>query len=87
MKTTAEFYIAKETNEYIYIIDTGIDAKSVTNDANSVVAFLTENHRLEQRRLFYRDSMGQIDEIVHENGQFIRFVPGHKGITDELELL
>ena len=77
----SKFYIAQETDEYIYIIDLGIDTKSVTNDVENVLSFLSEYNNLGNRRLIYWDSDSRIDEIIHENGVFKRFSPGHKGIT------
>jgi len=78
----SQFVIENETSDYMYIIDTGIDARSVTNDAGNVLSHLSTNFNLGNRRLIYRDSTGQIDEIVHDNGIFIRFKPGHIGIND-----
>ena len=50
---------------------------SVTNDAENVVARLAADGRLPKgRRLFYYDSDGQLDELVHDNGKFTRFAPG-----------
>jgi hypothetical protein len=36
---------------------------------------------LKNRRIFYMDSMGQIDEITHDaNSHFTGYKPGHKGV-------
>jgi hypothetical protein len=78
----SKFVIEKETDAYMYIIDTGVNEKSVTNDVVNVLAYLTENYNLENRRLIYRDSMGQIDEIKHYYGKFLSFFPGHSDIKD-----
>ena len=78
----SKFAIQQETPEYVYIIDTGIIHKSVTNDADAVLAHLSENNNLGNRRLIYRDGHGRIDEIVHENGTFKGFALGHVGIND-----
>ncbi len=52
---------------------------SVTNDADAVVAELAESGLLPSgRRLFYFDSEGQKDELIHEGGRFIRFAPGDR---------
>ena len=77
---SSKFFILHETSEYIYIVDTGVNEKSITNDAEAVVSFLAVNHHLDNRRLIYRDSSGQRDEILHENGKFLKFAPGYKGI-------
>lgn len=49
---------------------------TITNDAENVVAELLRSGALEPgRRLIYRDSSGQIDELVIEDGQFVSFAP------------
>lgn len=51
--------------------------RSVTNDAERVVRELWEQGRLfNERRLFYYDSEGSLDELVHDEGTFVRFAPG-----------
>ena len=64
----------------MYIIDTSVNEKSVTNDVENVVQYLSENNSLKNRRLFYKDSAGVIDEILHNNEKFTDFAPGYKGI-------
>ncbi len=50
---------------------------SVTNAAEEVVEELFAAGKLpEGRRLFYFDSEGEQDELVHEGGVFKRFAPG-----------
>ena len=50
---------------------------TVTNDAEGVVARLHSEGRLPAgRRLFYIDSDGQKDELLHEKGVFKGFAPG-----------
>jgi len=78
----AKFIIEKDTDKYMYIIDTGVHERSVTNDAEAVLEYLSENFSLGNRRLIYRDSMGQDDEIVHYYGKFAGYAPGHAGIYD-----
>ena len=51
--------------------------KTVTNDAENVVAELHARGVLGNRRLFYYDSDGRRDELVHDgNGIFLNFAPG-----------
>lgn len=50
---------------------------SVTNDAEWVVQKM-KTLGLASRRLFYYDSVGQLDELVHADGRFVRFAPGHQ---------
>ena len=79
--THAEFTIEKETPDYVFIIDTGhTHTRTVTNDAEFVVKTLATDHALGDRRLFYRDSENQIDELLHSGAKFLDFRPGHAGI-------
>jgi hypothetical protein len=64
----------------MYIIDIGTHEKSVTNDVENVLKHLSQYLNLGTRRLIYRDSQGNNDEILHENAIFKGFKPGHKGI-------
>ena len=75
MKT--KFVIEQETPEFVYILDTTQSEKSVTNDAKAVVEYLYEHHNLGNRRLFYRDTIGNNDEMLHENGTFKGFAVGN----------
>jgi hypothetical protein len=77
----AEFTIEKETPEYIFIIDTGhTRTKTVTNDAENVIACLAKENALGNRRVFYKDSSGDIDELLHNAGEFTGYKHGHTGI-------
>lgn len=50
---------------------------TVTNDVEWVVQDLIAKGLLgPHRRLFYIDSEGETDEIVHKNGAFVRFQIG-----------
>lgn len=60
------------TKESIEITD--LDGRvSVTNDAENVVAELVRLYG--NRRVFYIDSMGNRDELVHNNGVFTGYAP------------
>lgn len=74
----ARWTVEQDTDTRLVIRDIGHNqgCPTVTNDADAVVAAL---HRdgLGTRRLFYYDSMGQLDELVHDGeGRFLRFAPG-----------
>jgi hypothetical protein len=75
----AEYAVLKETAEYIYIKDIG-DGRTITNDAEFVLEELRAEHALGDRRVFYTDTEGQTDELVHEGGRFLSFKFGHEGV-------
>lgn len=51
---------------------------TVTNNAENVVAELHASGKLAGRRLFYYDSDGNRDRLLHNNGVFAGFWPGNK---------
>lgn len=54
-----------------------VDGITITNDVEAVVESLTREGLLPaDRRLFYYDSEGQLDEITHKGGVFVGFAPG-----------
>jgi hypothetical protein len=80
----AAFRIEEEKPGYIFIRDIGHNwgCKTVTNDVSWV---LQELHSLPDtdicnKRIFYMDSEGEIDEILHAGTAFISFRHGHEGI-------
>jgi len=80
----AVFSIANDTDSFVYIIDRGNEknAKTVTNDVEWVLSELCESCRnFDRKRLFYMDSLGSVDEIVHSGKTFIGFKPGHEGVS------
>jgi hypothetical protein len=81
MDIHAVFEVIKETPDFLFIKDVGHkDHITVTNDAAFVLQKLAEEYTLDHRRLFYMDSLGQIDEIKHNGVHFTGFKPGHKGV-------
>lgn len=79
---TAEFSIEAETPEYVFITDTGhAHTRTVTNDAEAVIETLAKDHALGDRRVFYRDSSGEIDELTHNGARFLDFAPSHAGVS------
>ena len=81
----ANFTIEHETPDYIFIFDSGPwdQHRTITNDAEYVVETLAKDHALGNRRLIYKDSEGQIDELLHTAGRFTDFKAGHEGINLE----
>jgi len=80
----AVFRIENETDTHVYISDRGNhhNCKTVTNDAAWVITELdTLIENFENKRVFYMDSEGRIDEIIHSGKTFISFKAGYEGIT------
>ena len=75
---TARFVIIPSESDRwkLTIQDVGhMRGKSITNDVEAVVESLTREGLLpDDRRLFYYDSDGQLDEIAHKDGYFVDFV-------------
>ncbi len=63
-------------DDTLVIADRNDGHMSVTNDAAAVVQYLHTVGKLGTRRLFYYDTEGRRDEIVHADGEFIDFQPG-----------
>lgn len=57
----------------VWIIDED-GPKSITNDAERVVADVNSNYR--KYRIVYRDTEGRWDELLHNDGTFTDFRPG-----------
>ena len=80
----AVFSIMEETDCFLYIIDCGnhSECKTVTNDVGFVLSELSNSiDKFDNKRLFYKDSYGNIDEIIHSGKTFIGFKSGHSGVT------
>jgi len=74
MRIKCDFSIFKIDNDkkMIFIKDMDLGRMSVTNDAENVVKYLNEKYP--NFRIIYQDSDGlDWDELVHENGKFIKF--------------
>jgi hypothetical protein len=80
----AEIGLVKhERGKYIFIRDTGHGAvRSVTNDAEYVVEQLCLEFEIgDETRIFYEDSSGQIDELLHSGRTFRGCKAGHEGVA------
>ena len=68
--------------KYIFIEDIGHSmGRSVTSNVEYVIEQLyIEQNITHGTRVFYKDSDGSIDEIIHAAGRFKTFKPGHDGI-------
>jgi hypothetical protein len=54
----------------VFIVDNDVGV-SVTNAAEAVVAAIAAEYP--ERRIFYKDTMGEWGELVHNRGAFLRF--------------
>ena len=65
MNRHADFDVVKIEHDRVFIVDLDVGGPSVTNDAEYVRDVIA--HMYPDRRLIYRDSMGQWDEIISIN--------------------
>jgi len=73
----AQFVIKQSQPEFLYIHDISKTENDVTLEAQDVLWHLYRHNKLENRRLFYKDTLDNIREIQHENGIFKDFAEGH----------
>ena len=78
----AEYEIVEYVHgEYIFIRDVGKECRSVTNDAEWVVEQLIKDYGIPAGvRIFYDDSDGRTDELLHDGSKFTGFKAGHEGV-------
>jgi hypothetical protein len=77
----SEFELLKHCEEYIFISDIGQNCRNVTNDAENVVKRLYLEYEItDKTRIFYEDSYGRVDEILHSGETFKGFKAGHEGV-------
>lgn len=71
----ADFQIIHQDDDLIYIKDLNLGSMSVTNDVENVLKRICAgiHEGIGKRRVFYKDSMGRIDEIQHDRGHFKGF--------------
>jgi hypothetical protein len=69
---TATLERAESDCPIICVIDVGAACRSVTNDAEAVVAEVVE--RFGDHRIVYRDSDGVWDELAHYGTKFDHFI-------------
>lgn len=88
-KPLATYVTVQVTDVLVLIADPGGDGRSVTNDAESVVARVDrEVGGLGARTLYYRDSAGQFDRLQHDGaGRFVGFAPCTRDQQSELARL
>ena len=79
----AQYEVLKHNRgKFIFIRDIGHQmGRSVTNDAEYVIGRLYFEFAIDdETRIFYEDSEGKIDEILHAGNKLRGFKSGHKGI-------
>ena len=67
----SSFIITEIKDDRVVILDNNLGGRSVTNDAENVVEYLYNLYG--NRRIFYIDSEGILDELRHNNGNFVGF--------------
>ena len=75
----ANYSIVQDMPEYLLILDEGPwdHFLTVTNAVERVISELLESGQLKAgQKLYYIDSFGDTDEIVVEDGKFLRFERG-----------
>lgn len=75
MRINSDYEIKKIHKHYIFIVDLNLGGKSVTNDAENVVKTIAKKYP--GKRIFYRDSENNVDELVVKNGAFEGFKSGN----------
>ena len=68
-------YLIRSPNNWIVIIDKDMGGRSVTNDIEYVVWWLTHHIDISKYSFIYRDSMGIYDGIKVKDGKFLSFYP------------
>jgi predicted double-glycine peptidase len=67
----AHVIVIHVNDDAVYLADENDGAMSITNDAEAVTMWT--NNLYPDRRIYYRDTEGNWDELVHKNGVFVGF--------------
>jgi len=82
----ANFKLEESNDKYVLIRDLCSDSNpgmTLTNDAESVVEYLFDKNLLgNQTRLFYIDTNGRVDELLHLYRKFDGFKFGYESEQD-----
>jgi hypothetical protein len=70
-----QYQIIRITDTLVLIRDLNQGA-SITNYPSETLNHLSQRHSIKWKRIFYRDTIGRFDQIVHNNGIFVCFRPG-----------
>lgn len=81
----ARFNIIYNDETYILIEDQCeiYNSMSITNDAEGVVEYLIKDSIVDvsNKKIFYVDTEGRVDELEHNGQKFIGFKPGYKNLN------
>lgn len=75
MKNHADYEIVRVEDDKVFIVDLDLGNISVTNDASNVYREI--NNNFPNRRLIYRDTLGNWDEIVINKNLSVEYLPYH----------
>ena len=64
-----------EVTDSLIMLEDLDQGRTVTNDADAVIADLAQEGLLRGRRVIYRDTMGRWDELLHDGTRFTGFRP------------
>ena len=77
VQVLARFSVAVDQENEITIQDNNDGARTITNDAENVVAFLFQRGLIKNgKRLYYYDTDDTLSELQHHDGKFTGFAPG-----------
>lgn len=78
----SDYEIVRVEQDRVFIVDLDLGNRSVTNDADEVFEEIQKN--FSKKRVIYRDSMGNWDEIYLEKS--VDFKPYNEHLPDNLEI-
>lgn len=88
MRGLRSCYSIEHVNDLFVLIVDQDSGRSVTNDAVNIIPELDDElNGLGNRMVYYRDSQGRFDVILHSGGRFDGFAPcspGQQGKLAEL---
>lgn len=85
MKLRSSFEVDMIEPNFVLISDNTNEegTVSITNDAENVIKWLNGQRILKGKRLFYIDTEGRVDELIHDGvGNFIDFRSGFNTIEE-----
>ena len=84
-RTRSNWKLVARKNSALWIVDLYDQSNptlTITNDTEAVIHALRAEHGLDAERVFYRDTDGRWDELLHDGrGGFVGFAFGTDGFT------